>query len=319
MKISVIMPVYNVQDYILRAMDSLINQTFKDFEILVINDGSKDNSIKKILDNYDDDRIKIIYKKNGGQASARNMGVNYAKGCYLFFMDSDDFIAPNTLELMYKEALKGNYEIVYCDYYKYYSDTNKEVIPMIQHYDADNPKSFVTAMPSPWGRLIKRKLYLQNDIKFLEGYIHEDNAIIPYLAALTTKSSYLKEPLYYYVQREESSLNSKTYDKRWEDIFVSLEHLKKKFVSNNLINEYHSELEYIYIEYLLHAPNLKFLDYKEGNKNIKKISLIIKKEFPKWQKNKYYKEENIKYKIMCTLFYHNNIRILKLIRKVKGK
>ena len=318
MKVSVIVPVYGVEDYIIRCMDSLVNQTLKDIEIIVINDGTKDNSIKKICDKYDDDRIKIIYKANEGQAKARNRGVKYAKGKYLFFVDSDDFLELNTLEELYKVAESGH-DLVCCDYYKYYDEEHKEAISLIEHYNPNNLKSIVTGMPGGPCHLILKKLYLDQKIEFLEGYIHEDTAIIPYLIAVSKNPTYIKKPFYYYFQREGSSLNRKEYNPKWEDIFYALEYLQKKFKDNNLYQEYHDELEYIYIEYLLHAPNLKFLDYKEGNKNIKRVSLVMKQEFPKWNKNKYYKEENIKYKIMCTLFYHNNIRILKLIRKVKAK
>ena len=144
MKVSVIVPVYNVSNYIIKCLDSIVNNTLKDIEIIIVNDGSTDDSIKKVCERYDDSRIKIIYKKNGGLASARNTGVRYAKGKYLFFVDSDDFIELDTLESMYNVACKGNYDIVYSDYYKYYEDGTKEKVSLVKHYDKDNLKSLVT-------------------------------------------------------------------------------------------------------------------------------------------------------------------------------
>ena len=317
MKISVIVPVYNVGDYIVKCIKSILDQTFKSFEIIVVNDGSPDDSIDLIEKEFDDSRIKLVYKKNGGLASARNTGVKYAKGEYLFFVDSDDFIKPNTLEVMYKAARDGNHDLVLCDYIKYYNDNNYEEIPLIKHFDSNNLKSIVTGMTGAVCRLIKKDLYLKYDIKFLENQIFEDNAIIPLLGAVAKNPCYIKEAFYYYLQRDKSILNKQKYDKNWEDIFSSLNHLKNKFIEFNLYDEFYSELEYIYIEYLLHAANLRFLDFHEGNKNIKKVSFVMKKEFKDFRKNKYYKKENIKYKIICNLFYYNQIFILKLIRRIK--
>ncbi len=320
MKVSVIVPVYNVADYIIKCMDSLINQTLKDIEIIVVNDGSPDNSIKLIEEKYNDDRIKIVYKKNGGLASARNSGVMYAKGEYLFFLDSDDFIALNTLEEMYNEALKEKSDIVFCDFYKYFRDDNKTPLKLIPFYDKENKKSIITGNPSACCKLIKRDLYLKYQIKFLEGYYFEDIAIMPFLHATTTNFSYVEKPFYYYFQREGSIINKTKYDFKWEDIFGSLENLKNKFISYNLYDSCYLELEYTYIEALLHAANLRFIDYPEGIKNIEKVAEIMKKDFPHFQKNPYYKKENFKYHIFCTLFYHKQIKILKLIRKImKGR
>lgn len=316
-KVSVIVPVYGVEDYILKCMDSLVNQTLRDIEIIVVNDGTKDKSIDLIKENYNDERIKIYDKENGGVAKARNFGVSKAKGKYLFFVDSDDFLKKESIEVLYRKANSKNCDLVICDYYKYYDDENYEVISLVKHYDCHNSTSIVTAMPGPVCKLIKRDFYLNNKIAFMENNAFEDNAIMPLVGALAKKYDYIQEPLYYYLQREGSSLNKKYYDKRWEDIFSSLENLHNKFIEYDVFEEYYQELEYIYIEYLLHAANLRFIDYKEGLVNIKKISKVMKDKFPKWRNNKYYKKESIKYKIMCNLFYHNKIKIINFIRRKK--
>ena len=101
-KISVIIPVYNVEKYIIECIESIINQTLKDIEIIVVNDGTKDNSIKIVEEYLSDKRIKIINKANGGLSSARNEGMKVAKGEYIYFIDSDDFINEDVLEVLYK-------------------------------------------------------------------------------------------------------------------------------------------------------------------------------------------------------------------------
>ena len=313
-KISIIIPVYGVANYIIKCIDSIVNQTYDNIEILVINDGTPDNSIKLIKENYHDKRIKIYNRKNGGQASARNFAIKKATGDYLLFIDGDDFIDKNMVKSMYNEMQSKKVNLVICDYYKYYSDNNKLHINNIPFYDDKNDKCSVICMPGPVCKLFKREIFLKYNIEFLEKKCFEDNAIMPFACAVSGKFAYLKKPYYYYVQREGSSLNKQKYDQKWEDIFDSLEYLYNHFVKYDILDRYYTELEYIYIEYLLHAANLRFIDYKEGIKNIKKVATIMKEKFPKWQKNKYYKQSSIKYKVMCNLFYYHKIQIIKVLR-----
>lgn len=308
-KISVIIPVYNVKDYLKECVDSVVSQSYKNLEIILIDDGSTDGS-EKICDDYKklDDRIVVVHKQNGGLASARNKGIEVATGSYLFFIDSDDFIELNTISELYKHSNCGTKDLVMCNYYRY-EEHNKIEIDIVPFYNCNNPKCIVTAMPTATCKLIKKSLFVKNNLKFLEGKYYEDNAIMPYVLSLVNDYSYVQKPFYYYRQRSGSILNKSSYDKKWEDIFIVLEYLSKKFTNNN----FDEELEYIYIEYLLHAASLKLYKFKEGEKNIKKIKMIMKNKFPNWRKNKYYKQENIKYKIICNLFYWNQIGIIKLI------
>ena len=312
-KVSVIIPVFGVEKYIEKCISNIVNQTYANLEIIIVDDETKDNSIKIVEEKFHDQRIKIYHKGNGGQASARNLGIEKATGKYIIFVDSDDFIELNMISEMYEEIINNDLDMVICDYYKYFENGNKIHEKMLPFYDKDNYKCSVIAMPGPVGKLIKTSVIKDNKIKFLENHYFEDNAIMPYVCALCPKFSYIEKPFYYYVQREGSSLNKNKYDKKWEDIFDALDFLYHKFKDHNLINEYHDELEYIYIEYLLHAPSLRFITYKEGKGNIKKISNIMKELFPNWQKNPYYKKHNIKYKIICSLFYHNRLTLARIL------
>lgn len=122
-KVSVIIPVYNVEEYIEKCLDSVVNQTLKEIEIIVVNDGTKDNSMKKIEKYFSDSRIKIINKQNGGQSSARNAGLAISKGEYISFIDSDDFIEEKMLEELYNES--ENTDIVFSDSLNYNMIDNK--------------------------------------------------------------------------------------------------------------------------------------------------------------------------------------------------
>ena len=313
MKISVVVPVFNIENYIKRCLDSLINQTYSNLEIILVDDGSTDNS-GKICDEYAlrDERIKVYHEKNGGAAKARNFAIDKVTGDYLFFVDGDDYIDYDTLEKMY--FLIKDKDIVYCDYNVAYSDGRIDERKLIS-FPLFNDRVHVTAMPTPCCKLIKTSFLKKSNIRFLEGIYFEDNAVMPVLSAETKNIAYLEEAKYYYFQRVGSSLNQKKYNKKWEDIFKSLNYMKKEFLDRNLYEAYYFEIEYIFIEYLLHAANLRFFDYKEGRANIKKVHDIMKSNFPNWKKNIYLKKESWKYKLMCRLFYGNHLFIISLIRR----
>ena len=123
MKVSVIVPVYNVEKYLAKCLDSLINQEFFNYEIIVVNDGSTDNS-QEIIEEYAKryDIIKDVFKKNGGLSSARNYGLEKASGKYITFVDSDDYVDENMYLKMYEKAKSGNFDIVTSDINYVYND-----------------------------------------------------------------------------------------------------------------------------------------------------------------------------------------------------
>ncbi|MDO4378581.1 MAG: hypothetical protein Q4C64_05450, partial [Erysipelotrichia bacterium] len=176
-----------------------------------------------------------------------------------------------------------------------------------------NTKQSVIAMPGAVCKLFKRETFVKYELEFLPGRYFEDNAIIPVACALAGKFSYIQKPLYYYRQREGSALHAE-YNSGYEAIFDSLNNLYNKFVKYDIINEYANEVEYIYIEYLLHAANLRFL-YFDKNENIEKVADVMHEKYPYYYKNKYFLKENIKYRIVCNLFYRRKTKILKLILK----
>ena len=313
-KISVIVPVYGVEDYIKKCMDSLVNQTFKDFEIIVVNDGTKDQSIEIIKENYNDKRIKILNKQNGGLSDARNFALDKAKGEYLLYVDSDDYVDSEMLEKMYHCAKENDADIVECLASKV---ENECVSPLENNIHLENSDHirYIINRPSAWGKLVKKELMEKKELSFVKGMLYEDVATMPALALYTKKIAFVNECLYYYVIRNGSIMNQSEYKEKMEDIFVSLNHLSELFKKKDKKNEYRSELEYLYITHLLHDSSLMFLPFKEGIVSLNKISSIMKKDFPKWRRNKYYKKENIKYKIICTLFYYRKYKLAKRLLK----
>ena len=135
-KVSIIVPVYNVEKYIEKCLESLVNQTLEDIEIIVVNDGTKDNSKEKILQYIEKYPQKIVYleKENGGLSDARNYGLPVAKGEYIAFLDSDDYIEKNMYEEMYKKAKEENSDMVECDFLWEYLNSEKKVIKQKKRY-----------------------------------------------------------------------------------------------------------------------------------------------------------------------------------------
>lgn len=310
-KVSVIVPVYNVEDYLPRCLDTLVGQTLKDIEIIIINDGSKDNSeeiIKKYQKKYKD---KIIYHKkvNEGQGVARNYALNIAKGEYITFVDSDDFIDITMLEKLYNKATEDNADIVCSEgFIEVTENTRKEI-----KYEFDSIDQYIKYIlnnSGPWGKIIKREIIVKNNLTFPNLRAYEDVSVIPLWGLFAKKISYVNESLYYYLIRQGSTMKQTKYNEKLTHIYPSLDNL----YNNKLKDKYPEELEWIYIEHLLHAASLRFLQFNKYEE-VKKISKIIKERFPNWNKNKYYKTKNIKYKIVCTLIYYKQFKLLKLILK----
>lgn len=221
-KISVIFPVYNTEKYLDIALGSLINQTFKDFEVIAVNDGSSDNSFE-LLSNYSkfDERIKVFSTQNNGLSQARNFGVSKAQGKYVTFIDSDDYVSPVFLERLYKNLESTKSDFVFCDSLKIAPETNEvsswDAISK-KEIQAHTKKNFFSEdevpalfweriLPSAWGKMYRRSFI--SDLKFPSGLIFED---VPYYSECYLKAKRISfdfERLYYYrFSREDSIMNS---------------------------------------------------------------------------------------------------------------
>ena len=309
--VSIIVPVYNVEDYLKKCLDSLVSQTLKDIEIIIVNDGSKDNSqivIDEYLQKYPH-LIKSFKKKNGGLSDARNFGLKHASGEYIAFVDSDDYVSPNMMKLMYDKATKEDLDIVVCDSIEVYKD--KEILKKSNlKYSDDNIKNYIIAPPMACTRLYKRFIF--DKIKFTKNIYYEDLFLNPSLVKITPKIGFLELGLYYYVQRDNSIMKQKEYNERLLDIFKVLDYNKTM-----LIDLYPDEVEFLYISHLLRSASLRFINYKEAKELINKVILEIKK-IKNYKNNKYYKKTSYKFKIICFLAYHKKLLLLKLIKKLGG-
>lgn len=312
--ISVIVPVYNAEQYLSKCFDSILNQTIKNFEIIVINDGSTDNSLKIIQEYHQKypEVIKVIDQKNMGQAIARNNGINKAFGNYICFVDSDDWISNVYLEKLYNKAIKDSLDIVICDAYIIVDDYIKKMnVNVIK--TGNLIKDYILNTSSPCWKIIKKDIIVKNKLLFSEGHIYEDLATVPLYGLLTKKIGFIDDNLYYYLVHSGSTMNQITYNPKLEDIFVAFEKLEYKFKILDFNNAYEEELEYIYIKHLLHAASLRFIKFPNYQQNIERIIKIMNNKFPNWKKNKYFKLSDFKYKVICILIYMRKYWLLNAI------
>ena len=225
-EISIIVPVYQVEKYIRQCIDSILAQTFTDFELILVDDGSKDNS-GKICDEYaeKDKRIRVIHKENDGLSDARNKGLDNASGNYFMFVDGDDYIAPNMAECLYKKISEAKADIAACNYrYIFESDGEKdfatenkaEVINANEiFYNRKNERNY-GFWTVAWNKLYKREKFKSLSFRF--GKYHEDEFWANDIYQMDIKAVTVSESLYYYRQRGNSIMGNKNIRKCFDII-----------------------------------------------------------------------------------------------------
>ena len=217
-EVSIIVPVYQVEKYIRQCVDSIFAQTFTDFELILVDDGSKDKS-GQICDEYArmDKRVKVIHKENGGLSDARNKGMDQASGNYFMFVDSDDYIAPTMIECLYKSILNENADIAACNYLYYFENDRKknfatniksEVLSGAEiFYNRKNERNY-GIWTVAWNKLYKREVF--GNIRFRLGKYHEDEFWANDIYQMDITVIMIPECLYYYRQRDNSIMGKKS-------------------------------------------------------------------------------------------------------------
>lgn len=301
-KVSVIVPIYNVEKYLEKCINSLLSQTLEDIQIILVNDGSKDNSgnIAKEYEKNNKNRVIYVEKENGGLSDARNYGLKYATGDFIAFLDSDDYIEKNDYEEMYNKAIEENADYVECDFI--WEFPNK--IRVDKQYPYKNKKemlSFVRVVA--WNKLIKRQLITDNNLEFPKGLRYEDVEFTYKLIPFINKFAYVDKPFIHYVQREGSIAN--VQNERTAEIFTVLDNVIEFYKKNNIYEEYRNELEYNYARYLLCSSLKRMCKIKD--KTIREKLLTeswerLNLNFPNWKENVILKTVNIgKNKYMRTV------------------
>lgn len=318
--ISVVVPIYNVEKYIENCIKSIINQTYDNLEIILVDDGSKDNC-GKICDEYatKDNRIKVMHKENGGLSDARNCGLEISNGKYVIFIDSDDWIEKNMIELLYSNIIKANADISICEFVE--EDEQGKVVSQKIYdnetvvFDSEGAiKDLIiqkTLTNHAWNKLYSKKIF--NNVRYPKGQLMEDISTTYKLFENSKKIIYQNTALYHYLQRSKSILGNITR-RRIDDQDKAINERNEY-----LQNKYPQLIKEIEIDNLKNVKTLYYLaiigNYKDMyNSNKYKEYYKVAKEY--YKKN----QENIddKDKLSLKLFYTNK-ELYKIYVKLKTK
>ncbi|MCI5773555.1 MAG: glycosyltransferase [Erysipelotrichaceae bacterium] len=310
--VSIVVPIYNVEKYLSKCIDSIIAQTYQNLEIILVNDGSKDNSLA-ICQNYanKDARVKIIDKVNGGLSDARNAGIQQAKGEFVAFIDSDDFIKAKMIEEMLAQIQITNSDICVCDMEYLYDDGRLDFAGggAFDQGSVKEDSELMVINNSACNKLYRLALF--NDWLFPVGKYYEDLATVPVLLYKAKKICKVNEAFYVYYQRSGSiahSANKKIFE-IYEAINRCIEYVK----INNSDPRLLAKLQSLYI---LHGLDLTTLRIKEfDDKAVREEYLAenmqyLRKYYPNYRNDERYKETSFKKKVIFKLLEKGKYKLV---------
>lgn len=267
--VSLIMPVYNVENYIEKCLCSALSQTLTGIEIIVVNDGSKDNSME-IVNSFASKyfNIRIINKENGGLSSARNSGLEIARGKYIAFIDSDDYIEETMIEKMYASAEARQLDIVCCNLTKVDSEgkilgEEKNIVDYNRTYNSDEAtfeylKNNIPAYA--WNKLYNKRLFQEPKITYPVGKLYEDIGTTFELIFRADSVGFIEEPLYLYVQREGAITKVPSF-KAPRDIISTVDNIKSSLAASEEFYKYEEVFQSFSLKYLFLANVLFYKRY----------------------------------------------------------
>ncbi len=300
--ISIIVPSYNAERSIDKCLHSLINQTKKELEFIIINDGSTD-STEEIIKKYDDKRIKYFKNKNSGIGKTRNFGIEKAKGKYLMFLDSDDYLENDACLLLYNEIENSNSDVVVSNFYKVY-DNRKEYINISEFNICtleEKPELINIVNTAPWNKIYRRKLIIDNNIVFPENIKYEDAPFVLECLDKAKRISQIHDFTYNYIIHNNSETTVR--DEKVFDIFKILDTIRIYFKDKEYMKE---ELDY-YIVSMLMNYNIQQRNQKDkmiGMEFIDKSFNYLDKYVPNYRNNKYFKKRS---KVKGFIEKHKNL------------
>lgn len=342
MNVSIVIPVYNVEKYLARCLDSCISQTMKDgVEVICINDGSTDSS-PDILKEYEEkypDFIRVYTIKNDGVSHARNFGVEKASGDYILFADSDDFLEPDVVEKLYTKAMADGSDVVICRYYDVREKSLTGTIIRTEskvyatkyedNFDINEYKFELTHIsPFPWDKLYKRELILK--YPFPEGIRFEDLSIMYPMMLSAKRIGVIKDRLYNYRRASTGSFLN-TFSEGTLDIVKSLKNLVDRTKADGHFESFKEEIEYICIRHILvrfdvmfnfKGKNNALSENNRGNLSLKEKMIdvcmdFLEGEFPDWRENRYLKYSSSAKTKRLLPFYESKQKMLKFVRRAE--
>ena len=284
--ISVIVPAYNAEKYIEKCLNSLVNQTKEELEFIIINDGSTDHT-EELVKTFKDKRIRYFKNINQGIGKTRNYGIDQAKGEYILFLDSDDYVEKTCCEELYQKAKNDDLDIVICDFYKEWDDGRVEEIhtPYFANSSLKENPDIITEYLAPWAKIYRRKLVVDNKIRFVEDCKYEDVPFVIEALDKADKIGKIDKCLFYYLIHGNSETTVR--DRRCFDILKIIDKIRKYTKEKEYLKDKIDHLTVrIITNYTIQQRVQK--DKKIGMEFIETAFTYLKKEVPDYKNNKYY-------------------------------
>lgn len=324
-KVTVIVAVYNVEAYIARCIESIIKQTYQDIEILLIDDGSIDKS-GNVCDEYAerDYRIRVIHKENGGLSDVRNIGTKEASGHFVMYIDGDDYISCNCVELAVKCAEMHEADVVIFDIEELEEATGRKEswsinIPREQKLNIQTNPELLIMTPSACNKLYRKSLWEKAKLQYPVGRVYEDLTITPQLLLNAERIVYLKsKPLYHYILREGSIMREKNFQRSYENRKAAMEDVLAYFKKKNMFDKYKTELEYMMFEHVYFVPTKEVLYYNSKSEYLNKFGDYVFHVFPHADKNIYIRKwMSKKDRVILFLMKRRQYRAIQLLSKMR--
>ena len=295
MKLSIIVPVYKVEEYLGECVDSLLSQTIDDYEMILVDDGSPDNS-GKIADEYaaaNPDMIRVLHIDNGGQGRARNFALDIAKGDFVGFVDSDDWVTHDMYEKMYTRAAETGADVVVCDFMERFADGRESMLP------ASLQDNWLGSAGSSCNKIFRRSLV--GALRFPVGLWYEDFDFSAVMLLRSKHTEFIAEPLYIYRRGQESTMHNNNAAKNL-DMLTIMDMLEKEMVPAG----YKDDFEFFLVNHVLldSISRLAKQDAPERKEVIGKLRQYVQAKIPKLSGCGSYKKESRKRRLIMWMNYH---------------
>ncbi len=318
-KVSIIIPMYNMENYIKTCLDSVMNQTMKDYEVIVIDDGSVDHSYDKALEYQGryPQQMRVYKQENAGQGAVRNNGVRIATGEYILFVDSDDTVSEYFVEKAYKMITESQADIGIFD--AVIVDENRQrkedmigchcpdCICTLQTYP-----QLLFEYPAPWNKIYKRSLFTQSNLGYPTHMWYEDLVGASMFYTVANKIAVVHEPLYYYMQRSDSVMHSKV-DARNMEILKAMDMIQIFYRDREIYDVYQQELEYLAIYHILVAAASRTVKADAKSSFPGQFMEYMNNQFPKWRQNIYLNRLSVLNRVKLQLLDKKQYWILHLL------
>lgn len=293
MEVSVIVPVYNGEHDLARCLDSLVNQTLESMEIIVVDDGSTDGTpdvIRRYTDRHPD-RIRAFRKENGGQGSARNLGMAEAIGEYVGFVDADDYVSTDMFECMLSAARQSDADMVTCDYTYTYGDT-KDAERVTLAKPQKPIDLFFDPWAAPWNKLYRRSVLMDNGVRFPELRAYEDTAFYANAIPFTHSIANVDEAFVHQYFRESSTMNQ-SQDARVLLIFDVIDDIIAFYKEHGVYEQYREYLEYFCVKILFSSSVLRICQIRDRSTRrdyLERSIRKVKELFPGYRSNRFFRK-----------------------------